>query len=394
MKNIILFISLFMLALPQISCNSTNDVEQLPPPPIEKPTDEGDGTTKPNGDIPPTLADSSYNYYNRAFLIKDGPWKFYREKLSSNKYAYFWNQALIILMVEDRYEFRKEESLKPLITDLLDTFREHEKNSATKEIWDWTWNEYNDDLLWAGLAFIRGYQITGEKRFLEQAEWDWNFLYTRGFSDELGGGIWWDVRKESKSSLSNHPAISMACYLYEATQKQSYLDQAKSLYDWVCTGHNGNSIFNSTTGAVDEKMNPDGSMSKSYNVYTSGAFIEAANSLHQITKEQRYYNDAIKAIDYVINNKTTNGIMSKWHLDGSWQSEFARGMGMFVKDNNLWDKYYDWMHQNAEASWKTRYQKKNITGNEWVKESPERDWTALECVSAVVMTQVVPDKKP
>ena len=392
MKKILLSLFLFILALPQISCSSGSDEEKTITPPIEKP-EEG-GTTKPESKIPPTIADSSYTYYNRAFLIKDGPWKFYRDKLSSNKYAYFWNQALIILMVEDRYDFRKDGALKPLITDLLDTFREHEKNSATKEIWDWTWNDFNDDLLWAGLAFIRGYQITGEKRFLEQAEWTWDFLYTRGYTDELGGGIWWDVKKESKSSLSNNPAISMACYLYEATKKQVYLDQAKDLYDWVCNGYQGNAIFNSSTGTVDEKMNPDGTMSKSYNVYTSGAFIEAANALHRITKEQSYYDDAVKAIEFVIKNRTTDGIMSKWHLDGSWQSEFARGMGMFVKDNNLWDTYYDWMRKNAEAAWTTRYKKKNITGNEWTKESPEREWTALECVSAIVMTQVVPDKKP
>ena len=213
-------------------------------------------------------------------------------------------------MVEDRHDFRKDETLKPLIIDLLDTFREHEKNSATHEIWDWTWNEYNDDLLWAGLAFIRGYQITGEKRFLEQAEWDWNFLYKRGYTNELGGGIWWDVKKESKSSLSNNPAISMACYLYEATGKKEYLEQAKELYNWVCNGYQGNSLFDRNTGSVDEKMNPNGTMSESYNVYTSGAFIEAASVLYRITQEQSYYDAAIKAIEYVIKNKTTNDIMS------------------------------------------------------------------------------------
>ena len=187
----------------------------------------------------------------------------------------------------------------------------------------------------------------------------------------------------------------MACYLYEATKKKSYLEQAKDLYNWVCVGYNGKSLFNSLTGSVDEKMNPDGSLSNSYNVYTSGAFIEAAAALYRITKDQFYYDDAVKAIDFVIKNKTNaDGIVSKWHLDGTWQSEFARGMGMFVKDNNLWDKYYDWMHKNAVAAWKTRSKTYNITGNEWAKPSPERDWTALECVSAVCMTQAVPDKKP
>lgn len=106
-----------------------------------------------------------------------------------------------------------------------------------------------------------------------------------------------------------------------------------------------------------------------------------------------------------------NGIMSKWHRDGTWQSEFARGMGLFVKDNNLWDyqadytserkpiTYYEWMHKNAIAAWETRERVNNITFNEWAKQTPlipetGKTWTAMEMVSAVVMTQVTPDEKP
>ena len=47
---------------------------------------------------------------------------YYKENQSSNHWAYFWNQALIILMVEDRYYCRQDETLKSLITDLLNAF--------------------------------------------------------------------------------------------------------------------------------------------------------------------------------------------------------------------------------------------------------------------------------
>ena len=99
-----------------------------------------------------------------------------------------------------------------------------------------------------------------------------------------------------------------------------------------------------------------------------------------------------------------NGIMSKWHRDGTWQSEFARGMGLFVKDNNLWDEqvdytsdkkaitYYEWMRKNADAARETRERVNNITFNEWAKPTPltpepGKTWTALEMVGAVIMTQ-------
>ncbi|WP_444104897.1 glycoside hydrolase family 76 protein [Bacteroides sp.] len=409
MKKLIgLFICLFML-LP-ISCSGEDNK------PIEPPTDNPDPIPNPDptpgedDEIPPSIADSSFYYYNKAFLLeknnsKDGL-TYYRENQTSNHWAYFWNQALIILMVEDRYECRKDESLKPLLTNLLDAFRQHEKNPQTNDIMDWTWNDFQDDLLWAGLAFIRGYQITGNERFLEQAKWDWEFLYNRGYDTALGGGLWWSIDKADKSGLSNNPAISMACYLYEATGNQTYLDQAKDIYNWVYT------TLREPNGAVDEKISKDGVRPRSYNVYNVGAFIEAANALYRITKNEIYAQHAKESIQFVMRDKVDeNGIMSKWHRDGTWQSEFARGMGLFVKDNNLWDyqadytserkpiTYYEWMRKNAIAAWETRERVNNITFNEWAKQTPlipetGKTWTAMEMVSAVVMTQVTPDEKP
>ena len=409
MKKLIgLFICLFTL-LP-ISCSGEDNKPIEPPTDNPDPTPNLDPTPEEDDEIPPSIADSSFYYYNKAFLLeknnsKDGL-TYYRENQTSNHWAYFWNQALIILMVEDRYECRKDESLKPLLTNLLDAFRQHEKNPQTNDIMDWTWNDFQDDLLWAGLAFIRGYQITGNERFLEQAKWDWEFLYNRGYDTALGGGLWWSIDKADKSGLSNNPAISMACYLYEATGNQTYLDQAKDIYNWVYT------TLREPNGAVDEKISKDGVRPRSYNVYNVGAFIEAANALYRITKNEIYAHHAKESIQFVMRDKVDeNGIMSKWHRDGTWQSEFARGMGLFVKDNNLWDyqadytserkpiTYYEWMRKNAIAAWETRERVNNITFNEWAKQTPlipetGKTWTAMEMVSAVVMTQVTPDEKP
>lgn len=409
MKKLIgLFICLFTF-LP-ISCSGEDNKPIEPPTDNPDPTPNLDPTPEEDDEIPPSIADSSFYYYNKAFLLeknnsKDGL-TYYRENQTSNHWAYFWNQALIILMVEDRYECRKDESLKPLLTNLLDAFRQHEKNPQTNDIMDWTWNDFQDDLLWAGLAFIRGYQITGNERFLEQAKWDWEFLYNRGYDTALGGGLWWSIDKADKSGLSNNPAISMACYLYEATGNQTYLDQAKDIYNWVYT------TLREPNGAVDEKISKDGVRPRSYNVYNVGAFIEAANALYRITKNEIYAQHAKESIQFVMRDKVDeNGIMSKWHRDGTWQSEFARGMGLFVKDNNLWDyqadytserkpiTYYEWMRKNAIAAWETRERVNNITFNEWAKQTPlipetGKTWTAMEMVSAVVMTQVTPDEKP
>ena len=55
------------------------------------------------------------------------------------------------------------------------------------------------------------------------------FIISRGWSEDFGGGIWWSVKKEEKSSLSNNPSVVMACYLYQATNDNKYLDYAKKI---------------------------------------------------------------------------------------------------------------------------------------------------------------------
>lgn len=368
---------------------------------------------------PNAVADSAYYYFNKAFLLRGGysddGTTYYRTNLSTSKWLYFWQQALVILAVEDRYDFRPDPATRGLIAELLDAFSRHESSSTTnrnnpfsvraanEQLSDWTWNEYNDDLLWAGLAFIRGYLITGEERFLKQAVWTWDFLYTRGWDDALGGGIWWSIEKKEKSGLSNNPAICMASYLYDATADEPYLDKAKAIYAWVV------SHLRATNGAIDEKINADGTLPKSYNVYNQGTFIEGAAALYRLTGDAAYRDDALRVLDYVMVNRVdSKGILSAWKVDGTWQSEFARGVAFLLDaDPTLWESsrrytttrksttLYRWLRLNADAAWQTRDRGLNLTGCQWTTVTPPvpsegSTWESDACVSAIVMTQVVP----
>lgn len=365
------------------------------------------------------IADSSFYYYNKAFLVSRGTSEdgttYYRTDLSTAHWIYFWQQALVILMVEDRYDFRGDTTLVPFIEQLLDAFCKHETytdpNSSNpfsaravqEGISDWAWNHYNDDLLWAGLAFIRGYRITGQERFLKQAQWAWDYLYGRGWDDALGGGIWWNIEKESKSSLSNDPAICMACYLYDATGEERYLQAAKDIYKWVYT------YLRNANGAIAEHITPEGEKGAAYNVYTQGTFIEGAAALYRITGDTQYRTAALASLDYVTVNKTVNGILSQWGETGTWQSEFARGVAFLIAtDHSLWSRkakgrtghtLYSWLRMNADVAWSTREPIHNITCCEWAKATPSvprlgETWQSCACVSAVVMTQVVPEEMP
>ena len=367
------------------------------------------------------VADLSYSAFNRAFLLYSGEGNdnhtYYRENLATKDKLYFWQQALVILMVEDRHDCRGDRAVASLVADLLDAFSAHEggngdgsaesSDAHQRGLSDWTWNKYNDDLLWAGLAYVRGYLITRQQRFLDQAEWAWQLMYNRGWDTQLGGGIWWSTDKQEKSGLSNNPAVCMACYLYDATGDPQYLEKAKAIYAWVRTK------LRNTDGSVDEKIRADGTRPNSYNVYNQGTFVEGAANLCRLTGETRYRTDARKTIEYVmVNCVTSKGIMSRWKTDGTWQSELARGMAAHLRANpEDWNlrgyykstrsriTYYDWMRLNADAAWDTRDRVNDITGCKWEEETPTypsegRTWECDACASAVVMTNVTPEVLP
>jgi predicted alpha-1,6-mannanase (GH76 family) len=377
------FMCAFVIALILSSCKKTA-VET----PASEPGTAVEKTTKLKVLDVNANADAAFNAYNTSFLVTSGTTQYYKEALNVPSKDYFWRQALDIQMVEDVYLRTKSASHKTLITNLLNTFLQ--QNQGSGGLYDWNWNDYNDDLQWAGIAFARGYQITGNVTFLNQAKYAFNRSYDRGWTTELGGGLWWDVSHQDKSGLSNNPEMILGCYIYEATKETAYLTKVTAIYNWVRS-----TIYNTGTGAVYENILPNGTVSSSANVYNIGAFVGAANHLHRLTGNSMYYDDAKRSVDYVRNNKTIGGIMTNGNRQGTWQSEFARGLGEFVRDNNLWSTYYGWMKQNADAAWNIRRTDKNLIWNSWTTTTPtDNITTALECVGGVIMQQVTPTSQP
>ena len=197
-------------------------------------------------------------------------------------------------------------------------------------------------------------------------------------------------------------------YLYEATKDEKYLDYAKRIYQWI-----RDVLYKDEDGSVYEQLNGDGTYRQDFSIYNQGTFIEGASLLYKYTSDEKYLNDLLRTIEFVMVNKVTNkGIMSQWKTDGTLQSEFARGIATFLKHNpSYWGHelhytrerkpitIYDWMRLNADTAWETRDKTKNITGCKWEEVTPEtpgngKTWEADACVSSVVTINVTPQNKP
>lgn len=96
--------------------------------------------------------------------------------------AYFWGQAEMIECVIDAYEWTGDPVYRAMTTNLLNGFI---KNNGSA----WTsWNIYNDDIMWAVIAFARGGMDASNTNYCNLARANFDACYARAWDGKLGGG--------------------------------------------------------------------------------------------------------------------------------------------------------------------------------------------------------------
>ncbi|MBC8134901.1 MAG: RICIN domain-containing protein [Fibrella sp.] len=342
--------------------------------------------------IGPGDADSSFNAFNNAFLVRSGGKTYYKQSINNGNADGTWVASLDIMVAEDAYERTGSAAHKALVNDLCTTWLQNTPPP-------WTWDGWNDDIGWFSMALIRGYQMTGNPNFLTQARYGFDMAWARGWDTQYNGGGIWEQQPDmtppgepiGKEALSNNSLGKVACMIYQSTHDVWYLDRAKQIYAWV-RSH----IYNTNTGAVYTGVDRSGVVNTGTAVYNQGTFVDYANLLYQITGDVMYYNDAKRSIDYVRNNMTTNGIITNnaGYLN-TWADEFARGLGHFCRDNRQWGAYYPWMVQNADAIMSNRRTDYNITWNGWNQATPrDNSLITSKFASAVAWLQFTPVTQP
>ena len=194
-------------------------------------------------------ADALFDAWNAAFLTRTGGETYYT-RMSTNLPASLedsWVAALNVQIAQDAYERTHSPVHRQLVADLMKTFiRQYD--------YDWSTNDWNDDIGWLTITFLRGYQITGEKAYLDKAIYGFNLAYNRGWDTTYGGGGVWenmgDVRRKGepdKLALSNNPFIIAGVPLYQITGDAAYLNKAKAMYKWI-----RENAFDRETGNVNQ----------------------------------------------------------------------------------------------------------------------------------------------
>ena len=293
-------------------------------------------------------ADTIINSFNGAYY--DSSTGIYARNQSGGT-ADFWKFAEMIEMHVDVYERSPTANNFTILTNLVNGF-------DTAEGTDWSWNGFNDDVMWAVMAHCRAYQKTGNQTYRAIAKANFDMAYARGW-DTSGavvppvGGFFWNTSNNSKNSAVNCPAVIAAYLLYQTLGDAAYYTKATNIFAWVTSN-----LADTNTGLVYDSLSNHGPTT-----YNQGTFIGGANFLGLT-------NYARLAANYLMTMGSTNATSGGYRLMpnydpggdvGGFNGIGIRWVTKFMNDNGLQSFYLPWLQTNAQAAWNVRRLSDNLS---------------------------------
>ncbi len=328
--------------------------------------------------FPAEASDLAVNAYLKAFVQSEGENSFIKGDQNGGRTG-FWQEIEQVEGIEDAND-RSGGAYKTQVTSLLNGFL---KTHGT----NWSNNDFNDDIAWAVIAYVRGYQATGDRKFLTIAQSNFDMMWARAW-DPAKGALFWKTDNKSYNSCVECPSGIAAVLLSRELKDSSYLTRAQNLYNW-----NKANLFDATTGAVWDDVKVDtGKINKWSSSYNQGTFIGLAHFLGDTAT-------AKLAADYTMNQmgkRNASGfmIMPEYNADGGDLAGFhsigMRWISLFVKERKLEKTYLPWLQANANAAWDMRRTSDNLSWCKWLSPTPEGVLHSWDTISSVVALQVVP----
>jgi predicted alpha-1,6-mannanase (GH76 family) len=354
------------------------------PTPTATPTPSGTATPVPTPS--PTSvsvgdARAALDAFTRAFYIEHLGVGQFRATTDGTSRPAFWRSAELMEMAEDASLTTRTAASRRMVKALR-------RGVLARFGSEWTGGrKFNDDVLWMVLAFVRAYELTGDKASRSVAQRNFDAVMDRGLSDDLGGGLWWTTDATQKNACVNGPGAIAAFHLYVASKDPAYLDRAKSLYAWE-----RERLFDTSSGAVYDHISPTtdgaGKVNRQTYTYNQGTFIGAARVLYLATGVPSYFVDALQAFGFARDRLTVAGVLRAEGPDGGdgggFKGIFARYAGEFARAEAV--DGAAWLTLNAQTAWANR-DARGLVSQDWTKPTASGRLYAFDCSSAVVLLQ-------
>jgi predicted alpha-1,6-mannanase (GH76 family) len=358
-----------------VSCSkgqSTKPIEQIS---VVKPVDQNFTT----GD-----ADLAYSSFNNFFYNPAA--KLYYSTTKKDGVAAIWTQAVYWDMAMDVYERKKSPAQLNMINDIYQgNYNEYDGynwNNSTK------WFIY-DDMMWWVIALARANQLTGNTTYLQKAKEGFDHVWA-GSYDPVDGGMFWDFKHSGKNSCINFPTVIAAMRLYAITGDATYLNKAELIYSWAKTNlvdHNTGKVYDNKIG-----NNPAGGQDYTYNSGTAiGAAVALYKATNKVTymNDAKLYTDYTKNSLCTNGILPAEGDFNE---QGVLKAIFAQYVMQLITEGGQ-TQYLPWIQNNVNTGWKNRDTKRNLTYRDYSVSCPLGDIQSYEASSIVTFMQLCPPTK-
>ncbi len=317
-------------------------------------------------------ADAIFEAHTKAFYRVENGVGWHTKTTDGGK-ADFWMQAEMLEMVLDVYA--RTRSPKE-----LEMFAELFRGFIAAHGTTWEKNEYNDDIMWMGIACARAHLVTKNPDYLSAAKENFDMCYERAISSDLGGGLWWRTDNQTKNACVNGPGAIAAVLLGRATGETSYFTKARELFLWERA-----TLFDPKTGRVSDNIDINKKINHMSWTYNQGTFVGAANLLG-------YNDDARLAATYTMNELCKDGYLPAYGETGDgggFNGIGVRWIARYMKDRREQAVFEAWLQKNAAAAWQARRAEDNLSWCAWPEQTPPGPRHSWGCSNAVVIMQAV-----
>jgi predicted alpha-1,6-mannanase (GH76 family) len=213
-------------------------------------------------------------------------------------------------------------------------------------------NSYIDDTGWWGLAWIRAYDYTGNRTYLQMAQTDADYM-ARYWDGTCNGGVWWSTAKTYKNAIANELYLKINAALHNRLSGDTlYLGRANTEWTWF----KASGMINSQNLVNDGLTSSCANNGQTTWTYNQGVVLGGLAELYRATGDAGLLSSADAIANAATGKLTVNGILVD-PCGGSCGGDGSSFKGIFVR--NLYEfahtrgttAYNGFMSTQANSIW-------------------------------------------
>jgi predicted alpha-1,6-mannanase (GH76 family) len=235
---------------------------------------------------------------------------------------------------------------------------------------------YYDDMAWYANAWVRAYDVTGDRKFLSEAQAIFNDM-TKAWDGSCGGGLWWNSDRNYKNAITNELFLLLASRLARrapnGTGSGSYQDWALKQWNWFSRSGMVNAQHLVNDG-LNANCTNNGAPTWSYN---QGVILGGLVEMWRLTGQRSYLFEAEQIAEATVKKMVypKSGVLrdvcDEWSggCTGDaliFKGMFAQGLArLYNADRGNKPQYADFLKTSADSLWNNSRTHQNALGVKW-----------------------------